>query len=72
MASKVYKIKDVALRIDRSILTLKRWEKAGLIPKARKDSRGWRVYTEDELQEILRCVRETNYFRNTNTTPSER
>lgn len=64
MASKLYKIKDVALRIDRSILTLKRWEKQGHIPKARKDSRGWRIYTEEEVQEILRLVNETNYFRN--------
>ena len=65
MANKIYKIKDVALRIDRSILTLKRWEKQGLIPEARKDSRGWRIYTEEEVQEILRRVRKTNYFRNT-------
>jgi DNA-binding transcriptional MerR regulator len=64
MANKVYKIKDVALRLDRSILTIKRWEKQGLLPKARKDSRGWRVYTEAEVQAILQKVRETNYFRN--------
>ena len=64
MSNKVYKIKDLALRLDRSILTIKRWEKQGLIPKARKDSRGWRVYTETEVQEILQKVRDTNYFRN--------
>jgi DNA-binding transcriptional MerR regulator len=63
MAAKLYKIGDLALRLDRSILTIKRWEKQGLIPKARKDSRGWRVYTEDELQAILKKVRESNYFR---------
>jgi DNA-binding transcriptional MerR regulator len=63
MASKLYKIGDLALRLDRSILTIKRWEKQGLIPKARKDSRGWRVYTEDEVQAILKKVRESNYFR---------
>jgi DNA-binding transcriptional MerR regulator len=64
MASKPYKIKDLALRLDRSILTIKRWERQGLIPQARKDSRGWRVYTEQEVQAILKKVRETNYFRN--------
>jgi len=63
MASKLYKIGDLALRLDRSILTIKRWEKQGLLPKARKDSRGWRVYTEDEVQAILKKVRESNYFR---------
>jgi len=64
MPSRLYKIKDLALRLDRSILTIKRWEKHGLIPEARKDSRGWRVYTEAEVQMILKTVRETNYFRN--------
>jgi len=63
MPSKVYTIKDLALRLDRSVLTIKRWEQQGLLPKARKDSRGWRVYTEAEVQTILRKVRETNYFR---------
>jgi len=66
--NRLYKIKDVALRIDRSILTLKRWEKRGLIPKARKDSRGWRIYTGEEVQKILTRVRETNYFRNIEPT----
>jgi DNA-binding transcriptional MerR regulator len=63
MPSKIYTIKDLALRLDRSVLTIKRWEQQGLLPKARKDSRGWRVYTEAEVQAILRKVRETNYFR---------
>jgi len=64
MSNKVYKIKDLALRLDRSILTIKRWERQGLIPKARKDSRGWRIYTEAEVRDILRLVQVTNYFRN--------
>ena len=64
MAARIYKIKDLALRLDRTILTIKRWEKRGLIPPPRKDSRGWRVYTEDEVKEILKRVRETNYFQN--------
>jgi len=64
MSNKIYKIKDLALRLDRSILTIKRWERQGLIPKARKDSRGWRIYTEAEVRDILRLVQVTNYFRN--------
>ena len=63
MSNKIYKIKDLALRLDRSILTIKRWERQGLIPKARKDSRGWRIYTEAEVRDILRLVQTTNYFR---------
>ena len=66
MSNKVYKIKDLALRLDRSILTIKRWERQGLIPKARKDSRGWRIYTEAEVRDILRLVQATNYFRDGN------
>jgi DNA-binding transcriptional MerR regulator len=64
MSNKVFKIKDLALRLDRSILTIKRWERQGLIPKARKDSRGWRIYTEAEVRDLLRLVQATNYFRN--------
>jgi len=67
MSNKAYKIKDLALRLDRSILTIKRWERQGLIPKARKDSRGWRIYTEAEVRDILRLVQATNYFRNGST-----
>jgi DNA-binding transcriptional MerR regulator len=66
MSNKVYKIKDLALRLDRSILTIKRWERQGLIPIARKDSRGWRIYTEAEVRDILRLVQATNYFRGGN------
>jgi DNA-binding transcriptional MerR regulator len=66
MSNKAYKIKDLALRLDRSILTIKRWEKQGLIPIARKDSRGWRIYTEAEVRDILRLVQATNYFRDGN------
>ena len=64
MSARVYKIKDLALRLDRTILTIKRWEKRGLLPAPRKDSRGWRVYTEAEVKEIIRRVQETNYFQN--------
>jgi DNA-binding transcriptional MerR regulator len=64
MPARIYKIKDLALRLDRNILTIKRWEKRGLLPKARKDSRGWRVYTEAEVKEIIKLVQESNYFHN--------
>jgi DNA-binding transcriptional MerR regulator len=66
MSARVYKIKDLALRLDRNILTIKRWEKRGLLPVPRKDSRGWRVYNEVEVKEILKRVQETNYFQNEN------
>lgn len=32
--------------------TILRWEKSGKVKKARKDWRGWRVYTETDLEEL--------------------
>lgn len=32
--------------------TIMRWEKAGKIRKAKRDWRGWRVYSRNELEEI--------------------
>jgi DNA-binding transcriptional MerR regulator len=64
MSTRIYKIKDLALRLDRTILTSKRWEKKGLLPPPRKDSRGWRVYTENEVREIIDKIKKTNYFQN--------
>jgi len=59
---RTYAISELAKELDRSILTIKRWEASGLIPKARRDSRGWRYYTENDIKEIIRIVKENNYF----------
>lgn len=32
--------------------TVVRWEREGLIPKARRSPGGWRVYTEEDLEQI--------------------
>ena len=37
----------------------------GLIPMAPRDSRGWRYYSEEEVQKILELVKSTNYFKDT-------
>lgn len=58
------RLNDILARIDRNKTTLIRWEEAGLIPKARRDSRGWRCYSAKQVDEIIRLVRETNYFHN--------
>ncbi|HRZ87800.1 MAG TPA: MerR family transcriptional regulator [bacterium] len=57
-----FKIADLAREIDRTQRTVKEWEKKGLIPKPQRDSRGWRVYTEKQLQDIIRLVKSHNYF----------
>lgn len=60
----LFTIDDVALRVDRAVLTIKRWEKKNLIPAAKRDSRGWRIYTKTEVEHILDLVKRTDYFRN--------
>ncbi len=61
-AGRIYRIGEVAKELDRSTLTIKKWEANGLIPKAKKDSRGWRYYTEDDINEIKRILEEHEYF----------
>jgi|GEM_PF-1062747 len=69
-AGRVYRIGEVAKELDRSTLTIKKWEASGLIPKAKKDSRGWRYYTEDDINEIKRILEEHEYFvRNSAGSP---
>ena len=58
-----YRLNDILKRIDRNKTTVLRWETLGLIPKAKRDSRGWRCYTKEDVEEIVRLVKETNYFR---------
>ena len=37
--------------------TLLRWEREGLIPKAHKDWRGWRAFTDADLEKVLSVKR---------------
>jgi len=63
-SERIYKISELAKKLDRSPATIKRWEMRGVIPKARRDSRGWRCYTENEVKELIEIVKESNYFTN--------
>jgi hypothetical protein len=58
-----YRLEDILREIDRNKTTLIRWEDEGLIPKAQRDSRGWRCYTPEQVEEIIRLVKQTDYFR---------
>ena len=62
---KKYRLKDIEEKIDRDKTTIIRWEKNGLIPQAKRDSRGWRYYSRDEVSNIVNRVLTTNYFRAT-------
>jgi DNA-binding transcriptional MerR regulator len=64
MKDKKYRLKDILEKIDRDKTTLIRWEKEGLIPEAKRDSRGWRYYTKHEVSNIITVVLHNNYFRN--------
>ena len=64
MKDKKYRLKDILEKIDRDKTTLIRWEKEGLIPQAKRDSRGWRYYSKTEVSNIITTVLNSNYFRN--------
>jgi DNA-binding transcriptional MerR regulator len=55
-------VSDIARRVDRSTMAVIEWEKKQLIPRARRDSRGWRVYTKEQVEDIVRLVKRTKYF----------
>ena len=58
-----FRVNDLTKAVDRDKTTLLRWEKQGLIPKAKRDSRGWRYYTEHEFGELIQKIRESAFYR---------
>lgn len=58
-----FRLHDLTQKIDRDKSTIIRWEKEGLIPVAKRDSRGWRYYSRGEFNTILELVEKTNYFQ---------
>lgn len=62
VTQRYFKVCELARQIDRTSRTVKEWEKKGLIPKPQRDSRGWRVYSEKQLNDIIRLVKSHNYF----------
>ncbi|MBI4355934.1 MAG: MerR family transcriptional regulator [Candidatus Omnitrophica bacterium] len=53
-------ITEVARQLSVTTKTITRWEKAGKIKSAKRDYRGWRVYSPEEVQTIKSLV-ETVY-----------
>lgn len=64
MQNRKYRLKDIEDKIDRDKTTLIRWETQGKIPSAKRDSRGWRYYSEKQVDDIVGLVLSTDYFRN--------
>lgn len=50
------RVKDVEKIIDRDRNTILRWEREGLVPHPQKDSRGWRFYTEKDIETIQKFM----------------
>ncbi len=63
MLTNYYRLQDILKRIDRNKTTLLRWEKERLIPVAKRDSRGWRYYTWEEMEGIIDLIKRTDYFK---------
>jgi hypothetical protein len=64
MQNKRLRLIDIARQIDRDKSSIIRWEDMKLIPKAPRDSRGWRYYSDKDVEQIINLVKKTNYFKN--------
>ena len=57
------RVKDVERIIDRDRSTILRWERKGYIPSPQKDSRGWRFYSDEEIEQIKEHLKSKNLQR---------
>lgn len=55
-------ITDVARKIGVTTKTLIRWEKSGKISRPKRDWKGWRFYSEDDLSVIQQFVDAVHEF----------
>jgi len=49
-------ITQIAKELGVSTKTITRWEKAGKVKRAKRDWRGWRVYSPEDLDEMRSLV----------------
>ena len=49
-------ITEIAKELGVTTKTIMRWEKAGKVKKAKRDWRGWRIYTHDDLQALKSLI----------------
>jgi excisionase family DNA binding protein len=48
---------EVCDRLDISKRTLQNWEKSGVIPRVKRDWRGYRVFNDGDVEEIRDVIR---------------
>ena len=53
-----YSTKDVCEKMDISKNTLFRWEKDKKTPKPKRDWKGYRLYSEQDIEEIKKVIAE--------------
>ena len=53
-----FQLADIAKAVGRHKNTIFRWELEGRIPRAARDEHGWRYYTKDQFDAIIRLVQD--------------
>ena len=61
MQYKYIRVKDIEKMLDRDRNTILRWEREGRIPHPQKDSRGWRFYTQEDIESIMEFMQNNLY-----------
>jgi len=59
----VFKIRDVAVRVNRNKRSIIRWEQLGKIPPARRTEANDRIYSEEDIQTILNFMKKDTFYR---------
>jgi len=54
--AKVFRVAEVAKELGCSEAFLRRAEKAGKLPRARRDLNKWRVYTEEDVERLRKLL----------------
>ncbi|MBI5755364.1 MAG: MerR family transcriptional regulator [Nitrospirae bacterium] len=54
--NKKYYARDICTLFDISKATLFRWESDGLISNIKRDWRNWRMYSEENIEEIKKII----------------
>jgi len=49
---------EVCQLLDISKRTLQNWEKSGVIPRAPRDWRGYRIFTKEDVENIRQVIRQ--------------
>jgi len=55
---KTYRINRLAKELDVSIQTIKNYENSGILPKAKRDKKGWRYYNWEDVVKIKALYQE--------------